>query len=143
MSLKVSDHKCLFPNGNYTTLFGSQTKTLIAIKDTDAASVDEGIFEIKVYSPSQNHPNPFNPSTTINYQLPQSGFVTLKVYDILGREVATLVSEEKSRGRYSVNFSAKGGSASSRDALNLASGVYIYQLRVNEYVSSKKMMLVK
>ena len=118
MSLKVSDHKCLFPNGNYTTLFGSQTKTLIAIKDTDAASVDEGIFEIKVYSPSQNHPNPFNPSTTINYQLPQSGFVTLKVYDILGKEVAKLIDEFKNAGSYKVTF----------DASHIPSGIYIYRI---------------
>ena len=95
------------------------------------------------YNLSQNYPNPFNPSTTINFQLPKSGFVTLKVFDILGREVATLVNKEKSQGRYSVNFSAKGGSASGGDALNLASGVYIYQIRVNDYVSSKKMILLK
>lgn len=85
------------------------------------------------YDLSQNFPNPFNPATTINYQLPKSGYVTLKVYDILGREVATLVNEEKSLGRYSINF----------DGSSLASGVYIYQIRANDYVSSKKMMLIK
>ena len=85
------------------------------------------------YDLSQNFPNPFNPATTIIYQLPQNGFVTLKVYDILGKEVATLVNEQKIQGRYSVNF----------DASRLASGVYIYQLRVNDYVSSKKMLLLK
>lgn len=86
-----------------------------------------------VYVLSQNFPNPFNPATTINYQLPQTGFITLKVFDILGREVATLVNEQKIQGRYSVNFNAS----------RLASGVYIYQVRVNDFVSSKKMMLVK
>ncbi len=85
------------------------------------------------YEISQNYPNPFNPATTINYQLPQTGFVTLKIYDILGKEVATLVNEQKNQGRYSVNFNAS----------HLASGVYIYQLSVNDYVSSKKMLLIK
>lgn len=88
---------------------------------------------VKSYILAQNFPNPFNPATTINYQLPKTGFVTLKIYDILGKEVATLVNEQKTRGRYSVNF----------DASHLASGVYIYQLRVNDYVSSKKMLLLK
>ena len=85
------------------------------------------------YDLAQNFPNPFNPATTINYQIPQNGLVTLKIYDILGKEVATLVNEQKNQGRYSVNF----------DASRLASGVYIYQIRVNDYVSSKKMLLLK
>jgi len=85
------------------------------------------------YDLSQNYPNPFNPTTIINYQVPQNSFVTLKVYDILGREVATLVNDQKTQGRYSVNF----------DASRLASGVYIYQVRANDFVSSKKMMLIK
>ncbi len=85
------------------------------------------------YALSQNYPNPFNPATTINYQLPKTGFVTLKIYDILGKEVASLVSEQMNPGRYSVNF----------DASRLASGVYIYRLQVNDYVSSKKMLLLK
>jgi len=85
------------------------------------------------YHLSQNFPNPFNPATTIQYQLPKNGFVTLKIYDILGKEVAALVNDQKTQGRYSVNF----------DASRLASGVYIYQLLVNDYVSSKKMLFLK
>jgi hypothetical protein len=85
------------------------------------------------YSLSQNYPNPFNPTTTIKYQIPISGFVTLKIYDILGKEVAALVKENKDQGFYNVSF----------DASKLASGVYIYQLKVNDYISSKKMMLLK
>ncbi|PJB00437.1 MAG: hypothetical protein CO128_00590, partial [Ignavibacteriales bacterium CG_4_9_14_3_um_filter_30_11] len=69
---------------------------------------------INSYDLAQNYPNPFNPSTVIKYQLPEQGFVTLKIYDILGREVKTLVNEFKSKGRYSINFNAG----------NLASGVY-------------------
>ncbi len=92
-----------------------------------------GLGSVTTYDLSQNFPNPFNPATTINYRLPQTGFVTLKIYDILGKEVTTLVNERKTSGRYSVNFDGSG----------LASGIYIYQLRVNDYVSSKKMILLK
>ncbi len=91
------------------------------------------INEPMEYALFDNFPNPFNPATTINYQLPQSGFVTLKIYDILGEEIAILVNEQRNQGRYSVNF----------DASRLASGVYIYQIRVNNYISSKKMLLLK
>lgn len=85
------------------------------------------------YSLYQNFPNPFNPLTKIAYQLPRSGNVVLKVYDILGREVTTLVNEFKSEGRYEINF----------DASSLTSGVYIYQLRTENYVNTKKMILLK
>ena len=85
------------------------------------------------YALEQNYPNPFNPVTTINYQIPKSGMVTLKVYDIIGAEVATLVNEEKTVGRYEVNF----------DASKFASGVYIYQLQVNDFINMKKMILLK
>jgi len=82
---------------------------------------------------NQNYPNPFNPTTTISYSLPVSGFVTLKVYDILGKEVTTLVNEEKQTGSYIVNF----------DASNLASGTYIYRLTAGSSVQIKKMTLIK
>jgi len=82
---------------------------------------------------SQNYPNPFNPSTTIKYQIPRNGYVTLKVYDILGKEVAALVNQQQQSGRYEVNFNAQ----------NLASGVYLYRIRVNDYVAVKKMLLLK
>jgi hypothetical protein len=81
----------------------------------------------------QNYPNPFNPTTTITYQLPRDGYVTLKVYDILGREVVSLVNANKKAGSYSCNF----------DAGNLCSGVYIYKLTAGELVQSKKMILMK
>ncbi len=72
---------------------------------------------ITTYALSQNYPNPFNPSTIINYQIPEDGLVTLKIYDVLGREIKTLVNEQKTTGRYEVKFNAS----------TLASGVYIYQ----------------
>jgi len=87
----------------------------------------------KKYELFDNYPNPFNPTTTINYQLPKEGLVTLIIYDMLGREVKTLVNEFKAKGRYSVNFNAG----------NLASGVYIYRINVSEFSSSKKLLLMK
>jgi len=85
------------------------------------------------YQLLQNFPNPFNPITTINYSIPNSSFVTLKVYDILGREVTTLVNENKNAGYYKVNF----------DASKLTSGIYIYKITNNDFVQSKKMVLMK
>jgi len=85
------------------------------------------------YNLSQNYPNPFNPSTKINFSVPANEFVTLKVYDVLGREVANLVNEELSIGNYSVDFNAG----------NLASGIYMYKLSSGNFTITKKMMLVK
>lgn len=91
----------------------------------------------------QNYPNPFNPSTTINFVIPKSSFTNLKVYDVLGREVATLVNEEKPAGTYEVTWntvnlpsgvSAKGG---------YASGVYFYQLKAGDFTQTKKLILMK
>jgi hypothetical protein len=85
------------------------------------------------WSLEQNYPNPFNPTTTIVYQLPTEDFVTLKVYDITGKEVATLLNGVKAAGTYSVSF----------NGASLASGVYIYQLKTQSYSSVKKMLLTK
>ena len=82
----------------------------------------------------QNYPNPFNPSTRISYSLPNSGYVSLKVYDILGREIETIVNEFQKAGTYAAHF----------DASNLASGIYFYELQVgNEFVETKKMLLMR
>jgi hypothetical protein len=85
------------------------------------------------YSLSQNYPNPFNPSTTIKYEIPEKSFVTIKVYDVLGNEVANLVDEEKQAGDHIVNF----------DAAKLSSGVYFYSLSSGNYLSTKKMILLR
>ncbi len=87
----------------------------------------------KEYGVSQNYPNPFNPSTTINYQIPENNFVTLRVYDILGKEIATLVNEEISAGYYQTTF----------DASRLAGGMYFYKLTAGKFSEVKKMMVVK
>ncbi len=81
----------------------------------------------------QNYPNPFNPTTVIDYKIPRSGLVTLKIYDILGREVATLVDDEKPAGNYKVSF----------DGSRLSSGIYFYRIQAGDYVSVKKMILMK
>lgn len=98
---------------------------------------------IKEYKLEQNYPNPFNPSTKITWQAPVNAHQTLKVYDVLGNEIATLVDEYKTAGKYEVEFSAKGGSASGGNAIDLPSGVYFYRLQVGDFVSTKKMILLK
>ena len=85
------------------------------------------------YSLSQNYPNPFNPSTSIKFTMPKGDNVKLVVFDILGREVKTLVNEFKSSGSYEVNF----------DASTLSSGVYFYRLEAGEFTDTKRMLLVK
>ena len=82
---------------------------------------------------SQNYPNPFNPSTTINFDIPKDGKVSLRLYDMSGKEVATLVNEYKTAGYYSVTF----------NAANLSSGVYFYSITANNFTAIKKMMLIK
>ena len=86
-----------------------------------------------VFALEQNYPNPFNPSTLISYSIPQNSFVTLKVYDIIGNEVATLVNQTQSAGKYDVRF----------DASNLSNGVYMYSIKTDNFSSTKKMILMK
>ncbi len=119
--------------------------------DFDGTFEYSNTIEVEINSPTkfsleQNYPNPFNPSTKIKYAIPtppsssplamgrnEVGFVTLKVFDVLGKEVATLVNEEKSAGSYHVDFNAS----------HLASGIYYYQLRAGDYSETKKMILMK
>ncbi|OGU37669.1 MAG: hypothetical protein A2315_14765 [Ignavibacteria bacterium RIFOXYB2_FULL_35_12] len=102
----------------------------------------EGLVDVKeiinnqsppVYILKQNYPNPFNPTTKISWQSPVGSWQTLKVYDVLGNEVATLVDEYKPAGSYVVEF----------DGSKLSSGVYFYKIQVGEYVSVKKMILLR
>jgi hypothetical protein len=91
----------------------------------------------------QNYPNPFNPATKIQFTIVNRQLTSVKVYDVLGREVATLVNEVKEPGTYTVEFSAKGGSASGGNASSLASGVYFYRLSAGNYVATHKMILMR
>ena len=90
-----------------------------------------------------NYPNPFNPSTTIRFQIPELSHVTLKVYDVLGKEIVTIVDEEKPAGEYEIEFNAETltGYLSAKDGY--ASGVYLYRLQSGSFVEAKKMMLIK
>lgn len=115
-----------------SSLVTNQQNTLIAIRDTGTVSVKDN-FKVLDYQLEQNYPNPFNPNTTINYVVKERGFIQLKVYDVLGKEVATLVNEEKQQGNYTVSFNGS----------NLPSGVYVYNLRVNYYIQNMKMILLK
>ena len=85
------------------------------------------------YSLSQNYPNPFNPNTVVSYQLPVAGFIQLKVYDVLGNEIETLVNEKQNAGSYSVDF----------NAASLPSGIYFYKLVTEKFSETKKMILIK
>jgi hypothetical protein len=102
--------------------------------------IEVDVRSLNEYALEQNYPNPFNPSTVISYQLPVSSGVTLKVYDILGNEIATLVDEYKPAGRYEVEFNTSSHSGNVR---NLTSGVYFYQIKANDYVQTRKMILIK
>jgi len=106
--------------------------------DFDGSFEYSNVIEVEVFTPfvfklEQNYPNPFNPSTIIRWQLPKESFVTLKVYDLLGNEITTLVNEEKAAGNYEVTF----------DASVLPSGVYFYTLSTGNFISTKKMILTK
>lgn len=94
---------------------------------------EEDNLTLKDFVLYQNYPNPFNPTTSIKYQVSGILQVSLKIYDLLGREVATLVNEEKERGAYTVNFNASG----------LASGIYFYRLHAGSFVEAKKMILMR
>jgi len=96
-------------------------------------SINENLTSPDKFYLYQNYPQPFNPSTTIKYQIPKTSFVSLKVFDALGREVVTLVNEEKTYGNYEVEFDGSG----------LTSGVYFYTLKSGEFSNTKKMSLVK
>jgi hypothetical protein len=114
-----------------------------AVPPANSTSVHSSSSKPSRYVLYQNYPNPFNPSTIISYQLPVNNYVSLKIYDVLGREVATLVNERQTAGSHSVVFSAVGGSASGGNANKLPSGVYFYRIVARSFVSTKKMILMK
>jgi photosystem II stability/assembly factor-like uncharacterized protein len=95
--------------------------------------VDVQVLSLTKFSLSQNYPNPFNPNTTIKFSIPVSGKTSLKVFNILGEKVSTLINEVKEAGNYEINF----------DASNLPSGTYLYQLRAGNFVETRKMILMK
>ncbi|MBK6912028.1 MAG: trypsin-like peptidase domain-containing protein [bacterium] len=130
----------------YSTRRGAYTLNVTgtACANPDGPNDGDGVIAVEMADPNkdylpesyelhQNYPNPFNPSTSIAYDLLEASHVSLKVFDVLGREVATLATGHHEAGRYTVNF----------DAASLASGVYVYRLEANGFVDSKKMLLMK
>jgi photosystem II stability/assembly factor-like uncharacterized protein len=113
--------------GNPWGVWFCQLPTATSVNDNFAKGSPSN-FELE-----QNYPNPFNPSTTIKYSIPKFGLVTIKIYDILGREVKTLVNEEKNAGNYKFEFNAS----------KLASGVYLYRMQAGSFVQAKKLILMK
>ncbi|MDD8016918.1 MAG: glycoside hydrolase family 3 N-terminal domain-containing protein [Bacteroidota bacterium] len=113
-------------------------KRIMRLKDLYKVTSTHAPLEAQHIAPdvfhlSQNYPNPFNPTTTIEYQIPKQSFVTLKIFDLLGREVATLVNEKKLTGNYFVQFNGR----------QLPSGVYFYRIQAGNFVETKKMLVVK
>jgi hypothetical protein len=127
--MKFDSNHFLFTTGTeYGTTWDIHTRK---IYDQSLGVNDE--TQVNNFHLFQNYPNPFNPTTTINYQIPKAGFVSLKVFDILGKEVAELVNKEKVAGRYEVQF----------DASKLSSGIYFYQLITKSFTQTRKMLLLK
>ncbi|MCK9209687.1 MAG: T9SS type A sorting domain-containing protein [Ignavibacteriaceae bacterium] len=118
---------CGFTNLVYAKIDGKEYGKKITSINSDENS-SPNLFRLY-----QNYPNPFNPSTTINYELPTTSFVSLKVYDALGKEVAILVNQEKPAGNYKTDF----------DGSRLSSGIYFYTLRADNFVQNRKMILIK
>jgi hypothetical protein len=133
----------LVPEGTFVSPYSmAGGKTAIVIRSNkiyaftpgDVSPVREDVnTTVNNYSMYQNYPNPFNPSTTISWQQPEAGIVTLKIYDVLGREVTTLLNEELTAGKHEVIF----------DASRFSSGVYFYQVQAGKFLETKKMILIK
>jgi len=124
-SLVVSG-EYLYAGTEQQGVFRRPLSELVDVKDSRSSLPKE-------FSLHQNYPNPFNPTTTINYSIPKSSSVTIKVYDLLGREISTLVNEKKPVGNYSVQFNAS----------KLVSGVYFYRLQAGDFTQTKKLILLK
>jgi sugar lactone lactonase YvrE len=137
----VTTSRIYFPEGEHGLFLIDQIAS--DIKENDTGS----IYDFKIY---ENYPNPFNPSTKIKYQIPKARFVSLKVYDVLGNEIATIVNEEKLTGEYEVEFGINN--------IELSSGIYFYQLRARDvsnetvagrlsskqiFIETKKMVLLR
>jgi hypothetical protein len=131
----------LQPEGQWQShMVGEKTAIVIRVDRIYAfdpqgpTSIESNLQKPNTFYLAQNYPNPFNPTTKINYSLQQGGYVNLTIYDLLGREIETLVNEFKPIGSYNVLV----------DGSNLASGIYYYRLKVdNNFVETKKMILIR
>jgi hypothetical protein len=123
----------LFSKEPTTLVFDPQANIILKVANTTLVSVEDGEQLPLEFKLEQNYPNPFNPSTTIRFTLPEKEFVTLKIYDVMGDEVAVLLNEEKETGSHSIEF----------DASRLASGTYFYKLQAGNNIETRKMILLK
>ena len=114
---------------NRKDFFGKE----VFIYYAEPTEVEKTKLLLSDFTLNQNYPNPFNPTTKISYSIPNQSHVSLKVFDVLGREIASLVNEEQVTGNYSIEF----------DASNLTSGIYFYRIQAGNYMKSKKMVLLK
>ena len=130
ISVIVDTFTVLYPDSSHAYPLNKFTFDILNASVTNISGISKIPSE---FSLKQNYPNPFNPSTTIEFTLPKSEFVELKVYNILGKEVTTLVSNKLNQGNHTYQFDGK----------NLASGIYYYQLVAGDYREVKKMILLR
>ena len=129
----TDDSMNIFTVGEISMLSNDKNIFVLKISQELKTEVKNTEIEIASFNLFQNYPNPFNPSTIISYQIASAGKVSLKVYDVLGKEVAVLVDEYRDAGLYTVNFNGS----------NLASGIYLYKLESGSFVSTKKLVLLR
>jgi photosystem II stability/assembly factor-like uncharacterized protein len=127
-------------NPTRTLIAATYGRSMYSIDLTPVTSTENQINLVKNFILYQNYPNPFNPSTTLSFFISHQSFVTLKVYDILGNEITTLVNEEKQPGTYEVEFNSQSHSGEVR---NLTSGIYFYQIQAGSFTQTRKMILMK
>ncbi len=121
-------------NSTLITTWSADLVSFGIFGDCPPTGVGQGSNEVPLeYELSQNYPNPFNPTTTISLSIPQSGLVSLKIYDVLGREVAELFNEVVSAGRYQYQW----------DAAGYSSGTYYYKIAAGEFFETKKLLLIR
>lgn len=133
-SLFCPDDNCLMIFGSTWNLDPDTAQVLFMTKWDNVVNVEEKNNSIpENFLLFQNYPNPFNPNTTIKYQIPEANIISLKVYDVLGKEIGTLVDKEMVAGSYQIDF----------DASEYPSGIYFYQINAGDYTETKKMVLLK
>jgi hypothetical protein len=120
-------------SGSYVYVADGEDGLYIIQNDLLVGMNEESSFLLGSFSLAQNYPNPFNPTAKIKYKIPELSIVTLKVYDVLGNEIETLVNEEKPTGTYQITWFAE----------HLPSGIYFYRLQAGSYTLTKKMVLMK
>ncbi|MCH7723661.1 MAG: T9SS type A sorting domain-containing protein [Bacteroidetes bacterium] len=130
-SIKITDEELLIRKEFANYLLNGSTKLNKGTESVNNSTNDNGLP--KEFALFDNYPNPFNPTTTIEYSIPEASFVELKIYDILGGEVASLVKENKPSGKHSVKFNAS----------NLPSGIYFYRIVSGNFTATKKLILLK